>query len=523
MPPAQVIEFLLILLIAASIVAIIASRFRIPYTIALVLGGFGINFFHIPIQTFLGQRQGASTHFLTPDVVFILFLPALLFEAGINLNLRQLRANVTPILFLAIFGVITAMIITGYTVHWVLGLPLLSALIFGALISATDPVSVLALFKNLGVSKRLSILIEGESLFNDGTAIVLFQILLAAVATGGINVVDGIRQFIVVSAGGAVLGLVLGYAASRITQQIDDPRIEITLTTILAYSAYLIAEHLHISGVIATVMAGLMVGNYGAEIGMSPRTRVALWSFWEYVSFVVNSLVFLLIGVEVRFGDLIGGWKAVMLALALVLIGRAVSVYALLPAAGLFSEKVPLRWQHILVWGGLHGGVSIALALSLKPDIPGRHLILAMTFGVVAFSIVVQGLTIPPLLRLLGIQAWRENEYDKWRVRALAINAARQELETMASGNLLNDSVYGKLQEELEARSKTARDQIQELAAQRPEMIDDELRMARTRLLTAEKSAIRQSANNGLVSNATAESLLTAADEKLENLRHGVG
>jgi CPA1 family monovalent cation:H+ antiporter len=197
MPPAQVIEFLLILLIAASLIAMVANRFRIPYTIALVIGGFAINFFHIPKQTFLGQRPGSSAHFLTPDVVFILVLPALLFEAGINLNLRQLRANVTPILFLAVCGVITAMIITGYTVHWVLGLPLLSAMIFGSLISATDPVSVLALLKNLGVSKRLSILIEGESLFNDGTAIVLFQILLATVASGGIHVVDGIRQFIV--------------------------------------------------------------------------------------------------------------------------------------------------------------------------------------------------------------------------------------------------------------------------------------------------------------------------------------
>ncbi len=517
MSPAQIIEFLLTLLMAASVIAILANRFRVPYTVALVIGGFCMDFFHVPIANMMGEGQ-ASTHLLTPEVVFILFLPALLFEAGINLNLRQLRHNLLPISLLAVGGVLIAMFTTGYAVHWASGIPLMSALVFGALISATDPISVLALFKDLGVSKRLSVLVEGESLFNDGTAVVLFQILLAAVASGGINVADGIRQFVIVAAGGAALGLVIGYAASRITAQVDDARIEITLTTIVAYGSYLLAEQLHVSGVIATVAAGLMVGNFGAEIGMSPRTRVALWGFWDYLSFVVNSLVFLLIGVEVHIVDLLQNWKAVLVALAMVLLGRAIAVYSLVPLSNLMSEKIPAGWQHVAVWGGVHGGVSIALALSLSPSLPGRDTILTMTFGVVAFSIVVQGLTIKPLLGLFGVATGHEDEFDRVRVQAIAIGAARSELEQMRQTHLVRRSVYDTLCEELESRMNHAREESIEIEAREPEARNAELLNTRMRLVAAEKSAIQRSANEGVVSKHTADKLLTETDERLDKL-----
>ncbi len=257
------------------------------------------------------------------------------------------------------------------------------------------------------MNKRLSVVIEGESLLNDGTAVVIFQILLAGIVAGGLSVGREIGQFLLAVVGGAVLGSVLGYAASKITQTLDDPQIEITLTTIVAYGSYLLANHLHLSGVIATASAGLMVGNFGAKKSISARTRTVLESFWEYIAFAMNSLVFLLIGLEVHIDALAHAWRPVLLAIAAVLIGRSLSVYSLVPVSNFFAEKIPLRWQHVIVWGGLRGALALALALSLDNTFPYRDRILDLTFGVVVFSILIQGLTMKPLLRVLSLSDGR--------------------------------------------------------------------------------------------------------------------
>ncbi|MGH9355190.1 MAG: cation:proton antiporter, partial [Terriglobia bacterium] len=284
------IEFLIWLLIAASVIAVAAARLKVPYTVALVIGGLVVGFLHrLPIVE--AVSQGHRPNWLTPDVILILFLPPLLFEGSIKIRLRYLRENLIPILLLANAGVLVATVITGFAIHWLFGLPLIIALVFGSIISATDPISVISIFQEMGVNARLSMILEGESLFNDGTAIVLFAILVAGISSGKLSVARGIAQFLVVVLGAAALGFFLGYLFSKITQQIDEPRIEITLTTILAYSAYLIAQSLHLSGVIATVAAGIVVGNFGMDVGMSSRTRAAVWSFWEYASFVINSVL----------------------------------------------------------------------------------------------------------------------------------------------------------------------------------------------------------------------------------------
>ncbi|MGH9743227.1 MAG: cation:proton antiporter, partial [Candidatus Acidiferrum sp.] len=401
MTPTSAIEFLIWLLIAASIIAVLATRLRIPYTVALVLGGLALGTLHFPIVEKIYQSNRPD--WLNPEVVLILFLPPLLFEGSLKINVRQLLRNAIPLLVLANFGVLAATLITGYVLHWEIGIPIATALLFGAIISATDPISVLAIFKELAISNRLSVIVEGESLFNDGTAVVLFQILLAGIVTGNLSVANGIGEFLQSVIGGAVIGLTLGYAASKITKRIDEPQLEITITTILAYSAYLAAHQFHLSGVIATVLSGVTFGNLGTREGMSARTRLALWSFWEYAAFIINSLVFLLIGLEVHFWELLGAWRTILLAVVAVLLGRAVSVYGLVPISNLFSERISLRWRHALVWGGLHGSLSLALALSLARDFPHREQILELTFGVVAFSIIAQGLTIGPLIRLLGL------------------------------------------------------------------------------------------------------------------------
>lgn len=395
------VEFLIWLMLAAAIIAVLAKQLRVPYTVALVLGGLIVSVLHLPLLSPL--QPGQRPNWLTPDVILILFLPALIFEGSVKLDVRDLLHDFAPLALLANVGVLMATLVTGYLVHWAVGLPLLIALIFAAIVSATDPISVLAIFKDLRMSKRLSVLIEGESLLNDGTAVVLFQVLLAGFVAGSFSLGKGTVQFVVAVLGGAAIGCALGYAASRITEKLDDPQIEITLTTLVAYGSYMLAVHLHLSGVIATGAAGLIIGNLGAKRGMSAPTRTALVSFWEYIAFVMNSLVFLLIGLEVHMDAIAHAWRLVLLAIAAVLAGRIVSVYSLAPVSNMFAEKIPFRWQHVIVWGGLRGALALALVLSLDSSFPARDRLLDMTFGVVVFSILVQGLTIKPLLRVLKL------------------------------------------------------------------------------------------------------------------------
>lgn len=513
----QIVELLLLLLISASIVAMVARRLRVPYTIALVFAGVAIDLFRLPIMELLGESV-TGERWLSPEIIFMVFLPGLLFEAGININVRHLLRDLGPILVVAIFGVVIAAVVTGYLVHVAVGLPLMAALVFGALISATDPISVLALFKQLGVNKRLAVLVEGESLFNDGTAVVLFQILLAAVVTGEWDAVSGVGLFLKVALGGAAIGLGMGYVVSRVTQRVDDPQVEITLTTILAYGSFLIAEHFHLSGVIAVVAAGLMIGNFGAQVGMSSRTRVAVWSFWEYVGFVINSLVFLLIGIEVHVVSLLEYWQPIMLAIAAVLAGRALSVYPLAPLAGMLGERIPMKWRHVMFWGGIHGGVSLALALSLDASFPQRDLILAMTFGVVAFSIVVQGLTVTPMMGRLGVKIGDEDEYDRTRVRQMALAAAANELNGLRSDHVISGPVFDRMQASLSADQLLVEQRVEQLHAEDQTWVEDEERVARMRLLGAEKTAIQRALRDGLISHHTAEEMVAKADDELDEL-----
>lgn len=518
MHTSAVIEFLLWLLIVASLIAFITRALRLPYTIALVIGGFLIDLFHLPIAQVFGEGGGPA-HLLTPEVIFTLFLPGLLFEAGINIHVRRLRENIIPISLLAVVGVLLATLITGFAAHWIVGLPLMVALVFGALISATDPISVLALFKSMGVNKRLSLIVEGESLFNDGTAVVVFQILVAGMITGKFSIAYGLGRFAVVAVGGAVLGLGLGYVASLVTKRIDDASVEITLSTILAYGSYLVAEHLHVSGIIAVVAAGLMVGSFGAEVGMSARTKVALWSFWEYLAFVINSLVFLLIGMEVHVLDLLGAWRAILLSIVAVLIGRLVTVYSLTPLSNRFSKKIPVSWQHVLVWGGLHGGVSMALVLSLGKDVPMKSTLLAMTFGVVAFSIIGQGLTVKPLLSLLHLCEDKETDYHRLRVKQQGVAAARAELERLLDANEVSKPVYRKLKKELEALGNDAEEEMSNLLKKDSSLTGEEEKLTRRSLLKARKTAVQKALNAGLINMHSAEEMLSEIDEELNSLR----
>jgi Na+:H+ antiporter len=346
----------------------------------------------------------------------------------------------------------------------------------------------------------------------------LFGILLEGISSGHLNVATGVAEFVVVVLGAAGLGALLGYLVSQITKRIDDARIEITLTTILAYSSYLAAQSFHLSGVIATVAAGIVMGNFGTRAGMSARTQLALWSFWEYAAFVINSLLFLLIGMQVRIGDLVRGWHTALLAIAAVLLGRAISVYGLTPVSNLFSEKISLRWQHILVWGGLRGALALALVLSLDPSFPYRADLLAWTFGVVAFSLIVQGLTIKPLLRVLGLCATTESEYDRAKVRQIALASARGELDELLSSHVVSAPLHAQLRQELDSSLAQAEAHIAEMYTEDTARAHGEIRTARTRLSAAERGAIQRAFYDGLISQQTAASMIDAADRRMSEL-----
>ncbi|MBK7931311.1 MAG: cation:proton antiporter [Bryobacterales bacterium] len=349
----------------------------------------------------------------------------------------------------------------------------------------------------------------------------VFQLILAGILTNQFDAVHGIRQFFVVAIGGGLLGLMVGFAASKVTEQVDEPRIEITLTTIVAYGSYLLAEQLHVSGVIATVVAGLPVGNYGAYTGMSPRTRVAVWSFWEYMAFLINSLVFLLIGIEVHVAEMIDSWWSILLAIGAVLLGRALVVYLLTPLSGRLGEPIPPRWNPIMIWGGLHGSVSIALALSLPQDFPHRGTLLTLCFGVVAFSIVVQGLTMKPLLSWLGVVAPADTSYALQKARQLAVSAARTELDRLRNLRSVSPAAFELLSGEAADRANAIETMLRESQESNPAILDEEVRLTRLRLLAAERDALQRAAIEGMVPQEVSEHILAETAAEVDRLsRH---
>lgn len=390
------VETLLVLLLVVFVVAVIVQRIRLPYTVALVLTGL------------FGIQAGFRDIALTPDLILTVFLPILLFEGAYNVPARRLWRDIVPISLLAAPGILLCMLITASLVHVVLGLPWGVALLFGALIASTDPIAVVSLFRDLGVPRRLALLVEGESLFNDGASITLFQIVLAVIVTGKFSLGLGVLQFVVTVAGAVAVGGVIGYVGSLLLRVLENPQLELLVTVIAAYGSYLLAESFTFSGAIAVVLVGLFFGNYGATAGLSPRSIYALSTTWEFIGFVANSCVFLLIGIELVPFILLSNWWPVLIAFLAALIGRAVVVYLLLPLLR-GRMKIPYSFGPVLIWGGLRGVVSLALALSLPFALPNgqafpyREQIQVMAFGVVAVSLMVQGLTMKPLIHALRL------------------------------------------------------------------------------------------------------------------------
>jgi CPA1 family monovalent cation:H+ antiporter len=496
------------LLLIASLVAIAVHRFRIPYTVALVVVGLLITL-QSPLQIEL-----------TPELILALFVPPLVFEAAFHLNFRDLQRSLPAILLLAVPGVIITTLIVGGILKFGTQLTFPIALVFGALIAATDPVAVVALFRTLGVPKRLAVLIEGESLFNDGTAIVLFNLMLVVAITGHFTPLESLGNFLRVSIGGLAVGLVLGWLVSLLIARVDDFLIETTLTTVLAFGSYLIAEQLHFSGVLAVVAAGLVNGNLGSQ-GMSPTTRIVLFNFWEYFAFLANSLVFLLIGLQVNIPDLVAHWQPVLWAILAVLIARVVVVYGLSWISRRTIEPIPLNWQHVLNWGGLRGAICLALALSLPASLGSdRDLLQVMAFGVVLFTLLLQSTTMKPLVRWLKIITRSEVqvEYELRHARLAALRSADVRLDRLHTDGLLSTHIWNRLKLYINQNATSLGTAMSDLLLADPALEAEELDTGWRELNRAQRSALLGLRRDGVISEETFEMLTVEVDAQLDEL-----
>lgn len=393
---------LLILLAVSMFVIAIAKKLNQPYSIALVIVGLLLGVTHIP---FLEEAEAYITQsHVFQAVIISLFLPILLGDATLKLPFSHLREQSKPVLALSLGGTLLSFLIIALSSYYVMGLPLIVAFTFASLMSATDPISVISIFKSLGVPKSVVTIIEGESLFNDGIAVVLFQIssiyLLSYMEMGwALGIGSGVLLFLKFALGGMAIGAVMGYIFSQIIRFYDDYPLEIGFSMLLFFGSYFIAEHFHVSGVIAVVVSGLIFGSYGAKIGMSETTEMNINSFWDVITLIANSLIFLMIGLEIKNIDFAHRWQMILLAIVIVLVGRTLALYASVS----MLRNFPRAWKSILNWGGLKGSLSIALALSLPQSFEGREDVLVLTFSVVLFSLLVQGLTIKPLVLRLGL------------------------------------------------------------------------------------------------------------------------
>jgi CPA1 family monovalent cation:H+ antiporter len=380
------------LLFVSALVAMLSRRLHLPYTVGLVLAGMGLYSAHVYLKWHLSK-----------ELIFSVFLPPLVFEAALFIHWKDFKRDLPVVGLLASVGVVLAAAVTAagmtYGLDWDWG----SAIVFGVLIAATDPVSVIATFKEAQVPARLRLLIGAESLLNDGTAAVAFVAVLGIL--GGAHqdawVVAG--TLFMTTVGGVVVGGVVAAALMVLAGRTPDYLLEITFTTLAAYGSFFIAEHFRLSGVLATLTAGLVVGNFRSSDLITRAGRQALEPFWEYAAFVANSLIFLLIGAQEAQQHFKNLWAPVVLAIVLVTLGRAVAIYPLCAVFAGSRLRVPVRQQHVLFWGGLRGALALALALALPPDLPRHDDVVTLTFAVVAFSVFVQGLSITPLLRRLKL------------------------------------------------------------------------------------------------------------------------
>lgn len=510
---AGLVTVLIILLLVATGVALLTRRLRIPYVTGLVLAG-------LAITELLPQQVG-----LDPSLVLNLFLPILIFEAAINTDISRLRSTIRPIALLAGPGIVLASGITAVLIKLGLGFAWIPALFAGAILAITDTVSVIAVFKEVSVPSRLTTIVEGESLFNDGVALVLFNLIAVVYLTGSVTPLDALQRLFVVIVGGTLLGLGLGYLCVGLFRQSDDALSNMLLTVAVALGAFQIGQFIGVSGAVAVVVAGLVIGNIGLSREASATTQVTLLSFWEYAGFGVNTFIFLLIGLEVNLITLWNTLPLVLLAIAIYQIGRALSVYPLLALLRFFDRPIPLRWQHVLFLGNVKGSLSMALALTIPLSLEGRDRVIALVFGTVLVSLVGQGLSLPWLVKRLNLVTAPDShqKIEQLQLQLIASKAAQDELDHFLKSGVLPKAIYEELRATYQARVATAERTLRDLYNQRASLHhqpdnDPKLNAIRRRLLLAEKSALNEALRQRILSEDVVQAHLRNLNEQLLRL-----
>ncbi|MEB3196587.1 MAG: cation:proton antiporter [Candidatus Sericytochromatia bacterium] len=495
------------LLAAVTIVAAVARRAGLPYATALVVTGLGLGYSGLlpPVK-------------LDAEWMLGLFLPILLFEAAINTNASHLRDDRVPVGLLASAGVFVSAAFTAAGVAWALALPWQLALLMGVMFSITDTVAVLAVFRSLKVPARLATIMEGESLFNDGVTLVLFKLVLAVVLTGAFHPGGTLLELGVVSFGGMTVGMLAGLAATWALRAAPDHLSEIALTVLLALSTYHGAEWLHVSGVIAVVVAGLVVGNHAWKRALAPSSQIAMGSFWEFAAFGVNSLVFLLVGLNIPLQSLWQRAPEIAWCTLAIVVGRAVAVYGGFSTLRLLRTRpVPASWQHAMVWGNMKGSLTMVLALSLPSSVPQRDLVVTVTVGVVLVSLLLQGLSLGAFIRWLrisGVSAL-QRRFEECQLQLIRARAAQTEVGALVEAGILSRSAYERLKARYQVIVAQSERELRRLGTENQLYMDEALAHIQQRVLQVEKAAVLSAMRQGLVSEQIGLESLQAINARL--------
>ncbi|WP_368010268.1 cation:proton antiporter [Laspinema palackyanum] len=503
---------LIILLLVATFVAIFSRQFKIPYVAGLVLAG-------LAITEFLPGNIG-----LDSSLILNLFLPILVFEAAINTDISRLRSTIVPISLLAGPGLIVSFGVTGLVVKFGLGLDWIPALLVGVILAVTDTVSVIAVFKEVSVPSRLSTIVNGESMFNDGVALVIFTLLVNVQIMGSFSFLNGLQQLLIVIMGGTIIGLMGGYLSSGLLTRYDDGLTSILLSVAVALGTFQLGQLLGVSGVVAVVVAGLLVGNIGIKQTASASNRIALYSFWEYAGFGVNTFIFLLIGLEINPLTLWNTLPAVLLAIFAYQLGRLLSVYPLLAILKWFDRPIPLRWKHVLFLGNIKGSLSMVMALTLPATLEGRSQLIALLFGAVLLSLVGQGLSLPWLVKRLNIQevsAFRQR-IQELQAQLMAAKAAQEELNNLLKSGVLPKSIYEEMRASYQVKIAGAEKQLRDIYNIRPENGEGgdrgKLDAVWRQVLLAEKSALNDALRKQILSEEIVQNQVNNLDQQLLKL-----